>query len=176
VAWLSDRSRHGGVDEVPLTNAGTGRLFLCGKHAIGPDPEALLTQVGATTVVCLNEVHELRDRYPDYVEWLRRNQPQRAVHHPIPDLHAPDLAELIALVDDLHARLLAGEALVVQCGAGIGRSGTIAAALLMRTGLNLDDALATVRAHRPMAGPEVGSQTDVLAALASVRHNPTGER
>ena len=53
---LSDRSRHGGVDEIPLP-AGDGRLWLCGKHFVGPDVEDAIRQVGATTVVCLNEVH-----------------------------------------------------------------------------------------------------------------------
>jgi hypothetical protein len=33
-------------------------------------------------------------------------------------------------------------------------------------GVALEEALATVRAHRPMAGPEVGAQSEVLAAFA----------
>ena len=88
------------------------------------------------------------------------------MHHPIPDLHTPAVDELGALIDELHARLMAGECLVVQCGAGIGRSGTVAVGLLLRMGVALDDALITVRANRPMAGPEVGAQADVLAAYA----------
>jgi protein-tyrosine phosphatase len=142
-----------------------GRLFLCGKHAVGPDPQALLDRIGATTVVCLNEPHELEDRYPQLLTWLEANGPERAVHHPIPDLHAPDVDDLAALVDELHARLRAGEGLVVTCGAGIGRAGTVATAVLMREGAARTDALATVRAHRPMAGPESGPQTEVLADL-----------
>ena len=67
--WPSERSRNGGVDEVPLPK-GPGRLWLCGKHFIGPDVEAALHRVGATTVVCLNERDELAGRYDDYVRWL----------------------------------------------------------------------------------------------------------
>ena len=80
MAWLSDRSRDGGVDEIPLPADVPGRLFLCGKHAIGPDPDGLLTRVGATTVVCLNEAYELRERFPDFVAWLKtqRARPCRA--------------------------------------------------------------------------------------------------
>ncbi len=129
--WLSDRSRDGGVDEIPLPAGLPGRLFLCGKHAVGPDPVGLLARVNATTIVCLNETFELRGRYPAFLEWLGANTPGSAIHHPIPDLHAPSVEALGALVDELHARVAAGERLVVQCGAGIGRSGTIAVALLL---------------------------------------------
>ena len=165
MTWPRGRARDGGVDEIPIAGLPSGALFLCGKHAVAPDPEALLARVGATTIVCLNEAHELGSRYPEFLEWLAANAPERGVHHPIPDLHA-DAADLTALVENLYGRLVNGERLVVTCGAGIGRAGTVATALLMRTGASLDDALATVRAHRPMAGPESGAQTEVLEVLA----------
>ena len=66
-------------------------------------------------------------------------------------------------IDELYDRLTRGERLVVQCGGGIGRSGTVACGLLVRAGTPLDEALIIVRANRPMAGPEVGAQADVLA-------------
>ncbi len=44
----------GGIDEIPLPATASGRLWLCGKHAIGPDPEGLMARVGADGVVCLN--------------------------------------------------------------------------------------------------------------------------
>lgn len=163
--WLGQRSRHGGVDEVPLPE-GPGRLWLCGKHLVGPDVERALASVGATTVVCLNERDELVDRYPDYVEWLRRNQTGRAVWHPVPDLHAPDAATAAALLAELRTRISRGEGLLLHCGAGMGRAGTIAAALLMTMGEPLERATATVAAHRPAAGPEAGAQTDLLQALS----------
>ncbi|HEX4820426.1 MAG TPA: hypothetical protein VFV00_09485 [Acidimicrobiales bacterium] len=165
MAWPHGRARDGGVDEIPLDGRVQGRLFLCGKHAVGPDPDALLQRTGASTIVCLNEAHELVDRYPALVEWLRTNAPGRAVHHPIPDLTAPGADELAGLVDDLYARLTTGEGLVVTCGAGIGRAGTVATALLMRSGVPREHALETVRAHRPMAGPESGPQSEVLLVL-----------
>ncbi len=166
MAWPTGRSRDGGIDEIPLPGALSGRLFLCGKHAIGPDPLALMDRVGATTVVCLTETYELDDRYPAYTKWLRANLGTHAVHHPIPDMHAPGLDELRGLVDDICTRLAGGESIVVHCAGGIGRAGTIAVAVLVRAGIPLDDALTTVRANRPMAGPEVGAQQDVLREFA----------
>ena len=133
MAWPHGRSRDEGTDEIPLHGT-TGRLFLCGKHAVGPDPVAALERAGATTIVCLNDIAELALRYPDYVEWLRRNSTSRAMHHPVHDMHAPTLTEFEALIDDLHTRLLAGERLLVTCSAGIGRAGTVAVGVLIRLG------------------------------------------
>lgn len=145
---------------------GPGRLWLCGKHFVAPDPERALAHVGATTVVCLNERAELLDRYPAYVEWLDRNQPGRAVWQPIADLNAPDVDTAGMLLAELRRRVARGDVLLVHCGAGIGRAGTIAAGLLVTMGTPLATALATVAAHRTMAGPEAGAQADLLAALA----------
>jgi len=132
-----------------------------------PSVEDALRSVGAATIVCLSERPELADRYPSYVEWLDANQPARAVWHPVPDLHAPDLAAATDLLAELRRRIDAGEGLLVHCGAGIGRAGTTAVALLLTMGVPLGDAKAVVAAHRPMAGPEVGAQAELLAALAA---------
>src|SRR5579862_115218 len=165
-AWLNERSRNGGVDEIPVPEA-AGRLWLCGKHFIGPDPEAALERVGATTAVCLSELGELAERYPGYVSWLRANAPDRALWYPIPDLHAPDVERAMVLLDDLRGRLDSGQSLLMHCGAGIGRAGTVAAGLLITSGVPLPEALHRVGAHRPMAGPEAGAQTELLEALAA---------
>lgn len=166
MSWPHGRARDGGVDEVPLVGV-PGRLWLCGKHAVGPDPEAALARCGADVVVCLNELGELSSRYPGYVEWLKANQPDRAVWFPVPDLHVPDVDQLLGLLDDLHARLAAGRGLLVHCGAGIGRAGTVATALLMGLGRDLDAALAQVAASRPMAGPQTAEQELLLTHLAT---------
>ena len=157
--WNTD----GGIHEIPL-GAVAGRLWLCGKHVVGPGAEALLERMGADTIVCLTERHELDDRYPAYVAWLERDP--RAVWFPIHDLHAPDLDRARPFYDSLVDRLSAGERLIVHCAAGIGRAGTTAAALLVLSGWSLDDSLRHVRAHRPMAGPEAGSQLELLRRLA----------
>jgi hypothetical protein len=49
----------------------------------------------------------------------------------------------------------------------MGRAGTVAAGLLAELGVPMDEAVARVALHRPMAGPEVGAQVDLLAALAA---------
>jgi protein-tyrosine phosphatase len=118
--------------------------------------------------VCLNHRDELEDRYPEYVAWLREHVGGRALWFPIPDLHAPPLVELRPLLDEIGRRLAAGGHVLVHCGAGIGRAGTVAVCLLMEHGVGRDEALALVGRHRPMAGPEVGAQRELVDELAAV--------
>lgn len=164
--WPRGRARDGGVDEIPRIGApGAGRLWLCGKHAIGPDVEGLLGRIGAERVVCLTERHELSDRYPSYVEWLDRDR--RALWHPVHDLGVAPFAEFIGIVDVVSGLLHGGTSVLIHCGAGIGRAGTLAVGVLLREGMRLDDALAHVAAHRPMAGPEVGAQQQLVERYAA---------
>lgn len=144
-------------------------MWLCGKHAIGPDHERLITDTGADLVVCLCESEELVDRYPGYVAWLTAEDGDEghAMWFPIPDLHAPPLDRVRPLLDRLRTVVGSGHGVLIHCGAGFGRTGTIAAALLMQMGVSHDDALASVARARPMAGPEVGAQTLLLEELAS---------
>lgn len=167
MSWLDERGRNGSVDEVPLPAGVAGRLWLCGKHFIGPDPEQALARTGAAQVVCLNERAELVGRYPGYVDWLLAEAGARATWFPIPDLHAPSVDELLPLVVDLRTRVTAGEGVLVHCGAGIGRAGTVAAALLLALGVGLPAALELVAASRPSAGPQADVQSALLTALAA---------
>jgi protein-tyrosine phosphatase len=162
---LSERQRHGGVDEVPLPDEVPGRLWLCGKRAIA-DGRFAASDTPWTTVVCLCQRHELVDRYPEYVTWLDRPG-GHSIWWPIPDLGAVRLDATVTFVDDLADRLRAGERLLVHCAAGIGRAGTTAACILIRLQVPLDQALRTVADARAMAGPEAGPQLALVRAVAS---------
>jgi hypothetical protein len=165
MSWLGPRSVDGGIDRILLLY-GFGVLSLCGKHVVGSDPEAALERAGATIIVCLNERYELDERYPQYVEWLDTHK-DRALWHPIPDLHAPPLEKLEPFLDDVVDRLDAGESLLMHCGAGMGRAGTVAACVLIVMGAEANDAVRTVAEHRPLAGPEAGVQQELIDQLAA---------
>lgn len=163
-SWRTGRSVDGGVDRVPVP-ATSGALWVCGKHHIAPDVEKVMERLSIDTVVCLNQQHELTERYPEYVRWLAQAG-ETVMWHPVPDLHAPPLDELVHLADEILRRLDLGHGVLVHCGAGIGRAGTVVAAVLMRRGVPLDRAVAAVASARPTAGPEAGAQRDVLEELA----------
>jgi protein-tyrosine phosphatase len=127
----------------------------------------------ADTIICLCERHELDQRYPAYVSWLGVNEGQRATWFPVPDLHAPPVAEVLPFLAQLRQLVQAGQGVLMHCGAGIGRAGTLAAALLMRMGVDRTHALAIVAKARPLAGPEAGAQTEVLEDLATALPGPT---
>ena len=165
-SWFESRSRHGGVDNIPLPGD-AGALWLCGKHFIAPDAERAMEHVHATVVVCLTQKAELAHHYPQYVEWLQTQQSTRVVWFPIPDLGAPPLEPVELLLNDLAERVQSGDSLLMHCGAGIGRAGTMAAALLITLGLGEQEALDVVAQHRPMAGPEAGPQRELLRALGA---------
>lgn len=159
--WARNRHLHGGVDEIPTS--GPGALFLAGKHYVGPDPESALTAISATKVICLVERFELERRYDDYLVFLENDD--RAIWWPVMDFQAPDVAKAANMVKELSFLLSAGENVLVHCGAGIGRAGTLAAAVLVYQGVEVSTALQRVRAARPMAGPQSDAQEALLHEL-----------
>jgi protein-tyrosine phosphatase len=144
-----------------------GRLWLCGKHHIGPDVHRVRAHTDNATVVCLVQRHELTDRYDSYVQWLETNHNGDAIWYPVHDLGAPGVEHAAELFVEIRDRLRNGENFVVHCAAGIGRAGTTAVGVLMVLGMPAEEAVAHVRAHRPMAGPEAGAQNDLIRDLES---------
>ncbi|MGE0715899.1 MAG: protein-tyrosine phosphatase family protein [Alphaproteobacteria bacterium] len=107
---------------------------------------------GAVAVVTLQPQDEL--------EWLGIGRLGAAVvaaglewHHlPILDLRAPDLAFEAAWAEVapiLLGRLEAGDRILVHCRGGFGRTGTVAARLLVARGLAPQAAISLVRHTRP---------------------------
>lgn len=155
----------GGIHEIPLLSV-PGRLWLCGKHAIAPDPKALLDRVGAEHVVCLVERFEVSNRYPEYVLWLESSG--SATWFPVGDLDFVSVDEISDLLDSIAHRLHSGQSIIAHCAAGRGRAGTLAVAICLHLGMSLDSALDHVRLHRPGAGPEVGAQTNFVESWSQV--------
>ncbi len=161
--WPGERGRTGGVDRVAVPGPGT--FLLCGKRFIGPQAGVTVERLGVTTVVCLTEEFELVGHFPEYVRWLRDPRGAEVVWTAIPDLGVAPPDVFAALVFDVRRRLDAGETVLAHCGAGIGRAGTLAAGVLSTYGVSLDDAIVRLRSARPMAGPETGSQMDLVRSF-----------
>ena len=91
------------MDEIPLP-VHEGRLWLSGKHFVGPIQAGRTTATGATTMIYL-QADEIAGRYPDYAEWLHVAGDEQALWYPIPDLGAPPPAAARDLVADLRGHL-----------------------------------------------------------------------
>ena len=164
MTWPSGRALDGGLDLV-ATPDGTGEMWLCGKHVVGPDPERVRERIGpTTTIVSFNQARDIA-RYPDYEPWLRTSP--HALWFPIPDFHAPPLDDALPILDRIAGILRAGDPVVMHCSAGVGRAGTMAVAVLMVLGVPMTEAKRQVAADRPGAGPEAGPQRDLVLALAA---------
>jgi atypical dual specificity phosphatase len=90
------------------------------------------------------------------------------LHLPVDDFHAPTTAQMLealAFLDD--ARAVSTPA-AVHCLAGQGRTGTVLAAYLIRSGLSAEQAIADVRAISPGA-IEAAVQEVALADWAAQR-------
>ncbi|MDH3678528.1 MAG: dual specificity protein phosphatase family protein [Acidimicrobiia bacterium] len=169
MSW-GPRSVDGGLDEIVVEGRRSG-IWLCGKRVPGPDPEAALARLGREpgAIVCLCQEHEIDERYPDYLAWLTANEGRRALWRPVPDLSAPTLDEARELAAEVNRLRDAGWAVVIHCGAGLGRAPTIAICALLDRGHELDVVLDAVAQSRPMAGPESGHQRELVEALGGRR-------
>jgi protein-tyrosine phosphatase len=90
-------------------------------------------------------------------------------HLPIPDMGVPDLAMVAPAIAMIGSDVAGGRHVVIHCWAGIGRSSTIAAAVLIELGATPTDACATVSAARGMRVPETRAQRDWLDTWARSR-------
>jgi len=88
-----------------------------------------------------------------------------AIWSAVDDLHAPAWEPALELVATIRHHLDAGKSVLMHCGAGIGRAGTMAVAVLMSLGVERSEAMSMVADSRPLAGPEVGAQSELLERL-----------
>lgn len=121
-----------------------------------------LDAVAATGVVTLVSLTEVPPD-PDAVATAGMAH----VHIPIQDYTAPTLQQMLVFVETVEDGIDAGEPVGVHCAAGLGRSGTMAAAWFISQGMSADEALATIRELRP-GSVETLAQEQVLEEFAAL--------
>jgi atypical dual specificity phosphatase len=71
------------------------------------------------------------------------------VHVPVPDMEAPSDRQLDHILDSIRKAHAAGLGVVIHCGAGLGRTGTVLAAFFATRGMSYREAIEKVRNLRP---------------------------
>ena len=163
------------IAEVPIPVSGSLGIAHCpGRNRIDSagcqwkrnlrDDLRDLAAWGAGAVLTLVEDDEFaRLGVPEFAAEIRKTR-LFWYHMPIPDMSAPGTAFDEGWSRDgarIFESLRDGGRLVVHCAGGLGRSGMIAAKLLIALGASADHAVAAVREARPGA-IETGEQVDYV--------------
>jgi protein-tyrosine phosphatase len=93
-------------------------------------------------------------------------------HCPIPDMEIPGASFERAWAvagPQVHRRIDAGELITLHCRAGLGRSGTVAARVLVERGLAPTDAINLVRRYRPGAIETAAQEAYVRGSAPYIR-------
>ena len=131
-------------DEVP------GQLWLGpmpGRFNAWPAFEAQAQRTGLGLVVCLTPRAELAELSPDYHAAVVAGRVDfRWLNLPMPNFGVPDdPAGFRRDVGEIAAVIRRGDAVLLHCAAGMGRTGTAAACVLKALGLDAQESLRRVR-------------------------------
>lgn len=125
-------------------------------------------KAGLDVVVSLLEKDEAAQFELDHEGDVAESNGVRFVSFPIPDRGVPaSTREALTLFSDIAAALDGGKNVAVHCRQGIGRSGLIAAGVLLTSGMGVDKALEVVGAARGVTVPETPAQ------LGWIKHLPS---
>ena len=90
-----------------------------------------------------------------------RNLGLKFLSLPIPDRHVPSSETKFAeVLEQTNSALSKGKNVLVHCRQGVGRSGLVAACLLIKNGMSSSAAIDAVSAARGVAVPETREQRD----------------
>lgn len=155
--------------EVLLPPGVSGHLYVMrmpGRFGNFAGESSELAALGIDTALCLAPLEEIQQEAPEYAAAIQAGAlPWQQRMLPVPDFGVPpDLDTALAHVRAAAEALKAGRRLLLHCGAGIGRSGTIGAGILMALGMTHNDAvqrMMTVGSY-----PESPGQEQFAASMA----------
>lgn len=135
---------------VELPSGVPGALWLSsmpGRWEPWSDFVAEAERAGLAFTLCLTEPDEIAELSPNYRHAIDHGRlPGQWLNVPIRNYEVPeDATDLREGVSAAAAKLRQGEAVLLHCAAGMGRTGTAAACVLKHLGLSAEEALRRVR-------------------------------
>ena len=117
--------------------------------------------VGA--IVCLAEMDEVRQQSAEYARALEEGMaPCSVLHFEIPDRGAAaDRVAFWTLAENIAKRLRAGEAVLIHCAGGVGRTAMLAICVLLALGESASDARSMI--SRAGSTIETAPQSSLIA-------------
>jgi protein-tyrosine phosphatase len=149
-----------------------GKMALASRPRGGDWLEEEMTgwhRAGIDTVLSLLTPEEEQDLDLKREAREAKAQGMRFASLPIPDRQVPNSeSEVSAALDRIDADLTAGKNVVVHCRQGIGRTGLVAACLLVSKGLTPEAAVKILSAARGSSVPETTEQRRWIDHYAAV--------
>lgn len=148
-----------------------GRLAIVARPRGGDwieDEAAGWRRAGLDTVVSLLENEEAAQLQLDKERGAAESQGIDFISFPIPDRGVPaSLPAAVLLLRKIVTALEQGKRVAVHCRQGVGRSGLIAAAVLMSSGVTTAKAIDVISTARGVPVPETPAQLQWLHHLPS---------
>ena len=145
-----------------VENIGVGFLAIMARPSVDEWVEEEfggLAKLGVAGVVSLLEVSEANELRLSNEEGLCSVAGLTFESFPIPDRGIPESESALSkLVCDIYRQCAGGNSVVVHCRAGIGRSGLVAAAVLMHTGVDVKGAFQKASNARGVSVPDTDEQ------------------
>ena len=139
-----------------------GKLAVIGRPRGGDwldDEVHAWRQSGLDVVVSLLEAEEAAELQLEREGIIAASRNIELLSFPIPDRGVPASAkEALSLLSSVAAKLGQGKNVAIHCRQSVGRSGLIAAGLLIVSGVAVDQAIAVVSASRGQTIPETRAQ------------------
>lgn len=136
--------------EVSMPENIPGQLFL--SHMPGRNEELnkaleVIRQARISVIVCLNPLHEIDLKSPEYAKAIINKRLDFAwKHFPLFDFGVPnDKEAFISLVNSITDRLRNGDRILIHCAGGIGRTATLAISVLIALGIEISTAQSIIR-------------------------------
>lgn len=143
---------------------GSGSLSVMAKPVSGEwieDEFSGIAQTGINRIISLLEEHESYEVGLSQESRLTEKNDMEFISYPIPDRGLPtSVSEFATFTKRLYHEAAGGLNTVIHCRAGIGRTGIVAAGVLLHCGFEPKEAFSLISEKRGVSVPDTQEQID----------------